>query len=167
MLPLERLEPLQLPPRRGAHRPGPRPAQPPFPRFLAPPRQHEGVNVQGGRHRLYRNPRLATETYGRAFELEAVPLDLLNAGSSHGHLPLVRGKCLPNRGRIHGQLHALVRRHRAAATEARLRFRGWRVRPRSSRRWSWRSPTGTQPARWRQAWPSANYPPGQRRRTTD
>lgn len=83
VLPLERLEPPQLPD-RSSH---PLHARHPAPQhtvadLFPPARQHERVIIQRRRHRLYLRPRDATQLHGRQREPGAVPVHLLRPDRS-------------------------------------------------------------------------------------
>ena len=76
--------------RLGAYRPAHRAsaAQLAVAHLLAPPRQHERVNVQRRRHRLHLEPRLLAQPHRGQLELEAVLPDLPQPWARHRH-PLV------------------------------------------------------------------------------
>jgi len=57
--------------------------------FLAPPRQHEGVDVECVGDRLNLHPGHAAKLHRRELELDAVAVDLLRAGSAHSTPPSV------------------------------------------------------------------------------
>src|SRR5688572_18343157 len=84
VLALERLELLDLarPPRfdRAALWPALEDA---ITHFLAPPRQHEGVDVEGVGDRLHLHPGHAAKLHRRELELHTVTVDLLRTGSAH------------------------------------------------------------------------------------
>src|SRR6266571_8849860 len=106
---LELLQPADLAWRGHVDRGPALPPQPPLTHGLPPPREHERVNVERGGDRLDLHPPLPTQPHRGELELRTVFLNLLRTGSWHRHLPLVRWKCLQNRGRFPRQLQALVR----------------------------------------------------------
>src|SRR5215468_1801409 len=54
----------------------------PVPSFLPPPRQHDGMDVQGVGHRLHLHPRHAAQLHGRHLELDTVAMNLLRPDPS-------------------------------------------------------------------------------------
>src|SRR6266568_821651 len=106
---LELLEPADLSRRGDMDRRSALPSQTPLTHGLPPPRQHERVNVERRGDRLHLHATLSTQAHSGELELRTVFLNLLRTGSWHRHLPLVRWKCLQNRGRFPRQLQALVR----------------------------------------------------------
>src|SRR5688572_366699 len=88
--PLKRLQALELPHLRWLHRGYPtRPPKIAVAHFFAPPRQHEGMNIQGVGHRLDLDALQLTQFHRLALELQAVTMHFPWTGSSHRHLLLL------------------------------------------------------------------------------
>src|SRR5574341_143675 len=102
VLPLERLQPLDLPAAPPFNDPPPGSAlEDPVPRFFSPARQHEGMDIQGIGYRLHLHPRHPAELHRRQLEVHAVAMNLLRADRpTHSTPPSVSRKCLLYRGRF-------------------------------------------------------------------
>ena len=55
--------------------------------FLAPPRQHEGMDVEGVSDRLHLDPRQMAQLHGRQLEFNAVAMNLPEPWLTHATPP--------------------------------------------------------------------------------
>src|SRR5580765_1589643 len=84
---LKRLQALELPHLRWLYRRHPtRPSKIAVAHLLAPPRQHEGMNIQGVGHGLHFDALELTQFHRLALEFQAVTMNSPGTGSSHRHL---------------------------------------------------------------------------------